>query len=455
LARLLIFRPAGAGKKGIVMNEGTPLVTIIIPITRPAASLSRLLDSLAAQRYSLQRLEVLFVIIAAGVEAESGPEEEMPFFSCRFLYDSGGSLAAARNSGAAAAQGDILLFLGEELEPAPDLVRGHVEAHQARAGCLVIGPYRYPGYERLDFINIKLRSWWEDHFYPLAQTSHRWSYRDVAGGNFSVEASVLRRAGGFNPGLAYGEEYELGLRLLEANVSFVFAPGAVCYYRERRTPAWSFRLAKGEGRLMAFLGQGRPELEAAPFMAHFGAPSLPWRRYTPYIFYRLGFMAPAAGDGLAGLFSRLLSLLERARLRHLWRKVFYGLMMYWYWRGVAQELGPEGGLRRFEQRAPGPLVDQPPAGFSLDIREGLAAAEAMLDQARPASAAVYYGQQYVGDIPPQAGAERLRGVHLRPILAGPLAVPLLRALAVEQVLKTEPEPILFPEISYAGNLETD
>jgi hypothetical protein len=205
---------------------------------------------------------------------------------------------------------------------------------------------------------------------------------------------------------------------------------------------------------MAFLGRRRPELEAAPFLAHFGAPSLPWRRYTPSIFYRLGFMAPVAGDRLAAVFSRLLGPLESLRLRHLWRKLFYGLMMYWYWRGLAEELGEDEGLRRFEQRDPGSPVEQPPASFCLDIREGLAAAEALLDQARPAGAAVYYGQQYVGGIPPQPGAERLRGVHLRPILAGPLAAPLLRALAVEQVLKTEPEPILFPEISYAGNLET-
>ena len=46
----------------------------------------------------------------------------------------------------------------------------------------------------------------------------------------------------------------------------------------------------------------------------------------------------------------------------------------------------------------------------------------------------HFGQRFVGYIPPQAGAERLRGAHLRPILLTTMAQPMLVAMAMEDAL---------------------
>jgi hypothetical protein len=67
----------------------------------------------------------------------------------------------------------------------------------------------------------------------------------------------------------------------------------------------------------------------------------------------------------------------------------------------------------------------------IDLCKGLEAAERLLDAKRPAGVQIRYGQQWVGRIPSQSGAERLRGAHLRPILANQLARPLFKALALE------------------------
>jgi hypothetical protein len=55
----------------------------------------------------------------------------------------------------------------------------------------------------------------------------------------------------------------------------------------------------------------------------------------------------------------------------------------------------------------------------------------------------------VGHILPQPGAEPLRGVHLRRILATTLAAPLLKALACEGI---EPETKAIDEVLIAQDV---
>jgi hypothetical protein len=302
---------------------------------------------------------------------------------------------------------------------------------------------------------MKLRSWWEDQFYALAQASHRFTYQDLRGDNFSLAASLFARIGGFDPIFKYGANQELGLRLLKANVLFVFAPEALAYYHRRLDPDYSFQWAYQEGRLEAQFSRQHPELPKTPVVDHCGAPNLPQHWYTPRLLHLLGFTWPAVGNWLAGVCGGLLPLLEQFRLRTWWRKIYCGLTMYWYWRGLAQELGSKQGLARFRQgrqsqQSASTRPSVPPGqgdGLStisqpeirLDLSQGLATAEGLLDQARPAGAAIYYGQDYLGDMPAQPGAEQLRGVHLRPFLAQRLAVPLLEALASAQILGKQPE----------------
>jgi hypothetical protein len=55
--------------------------------------------------------------------------------------------------------------------------------------------------------------------------------------------------------------------------------------------------------------------------------------------------------------------------------------------------------------------------------------ETMLDARRPASARLMVGEELVATVPAYAGYERLRGAHLRPLLARWCAAEYMRALA--------------------------
>src|SRR5262249_46437775 len=103
---------------------------------------------------------------------------------------------------------------------------------------------------------------------------------------------------------------------------------------------------------------------------------------------------------------------------------------YWYLRGVTEELGSRKAFSEFLQAGPH-CSDQAGLEIEIDLAAGLEEAECRLDQERPDGARLWYGQHIVGRIPPSAGAERLPGAPLPPILATELAWPFLIALALE------------------------
>jgi len=132
--------------------------------------------------------------------------------------------------------------------------------------------------------------------------------------------------------------------------------------------------------------------------------------------------------------------MEVLRMRGYWRRLNNKLHGYWYLRGVVDELKTQKGLFNYLQ---GGLVrpDESMNEIEVDLQQGLAKAEQQLDRERPVSVRIRYGQHKVGRIPPQAGAEPLRGVHLRSILATDLAWSLMQALALEGAI----DPGIFSE----------
>src|SRR4029079_10595905 len=97
-----------------------------------------------------------------------------------------------------------------------------------------------------------------------------------------------------------------------------------------------------------------------------------------------------------------LDYLERMGLRRRWLRMYNHARFYWYWRGVAEELKTPQALADFVQEADAHIA--PLTDFSVDLRSGLEAAERRLDEGRPASARLIYGEHHVGFIPAEIGA---------------------------------------------------
>jgi len=411
------------------MNRENPTVSVIIPSHNRSSSLRRALDALHSQTYPLDLIEVIVVADSCIDNTLAMLQDYKAPFKLQALEVNCRSASIARNTGAASATGKLLLFLDDDIEALPPLVESHARVHRERPGSAVIGPYPPKLQGGTRFFDVEVRSWWEEKFYQMRQPGHRFTYQDLLSGNLSLDAELFARLEGFDSAIGNcgGEDYELGVRLLKADVPFALAEDAVGYHYEHESNNLdrSFRRSRQEGRSDVMIGRRHPELR----------PTLHIKDYeTPYfwvdkIVVALTFLWPGVIDWLAVGGRKSLDLLESLGMRENWRWLRAKLRGYWYLRGVIDELKTRSAISSFMQGGPA-RADLGGHEINIDLQQGWEAAESLLDAERPAGVYLYYGQLTVGHIFPQAGAEPLRGAHLRSILALHLAEPLARAIVL-------------------------
>jgi glycosyltransferase involved in cell wall biosynthesis len=402
----------------------SPSVSIVIPTHNRCSLLRQLLDGLGAQTYPLSQIEVLVVADNCTDETATMVRDYVASFTLRFFEHSACCAAVTRNLGASQASGHFLLFLDDDIEPTPHLVEAHVRRHEQASQRVVIGYLPAVG-KRMDFFQVELRSWWLATFMPMSSPGYRFVYTDLLSGNFSLARSLFQCVDGFDASLRCREDYELGMRLIQAGAEFCFAADALGYHHEMTDLRRSLRRKYDEGLADIAIGQRYPELRstflAARLMKHYSILHL--------ILQILVFTNPRFGDWLAARGLQGTQILEFLRLRGLWRFALDGLLAYWYWRGISEAIG---SLRGFHQWMIEPPVMGMQSEASVDLLQGIVAATAQLDAERPHSAQIWYGAQYVGQIPAQPGVERLNGAHLRPWLMEHSAKSLFAAFVAEE-----------------------
>ena len=226
---------------------------------------------------------------------------------------------------------------------------------------------------------------------------------------------------------AGGEDYELGIRLIKAGVGIAVAANALAYHHDSSDLHRSCLRKRQEGRADVLMARRHPDIVQVLRLAQYESSGISLRR----ILRKLAFCCSIVGDMLAAFLGRGLNLFERMRLRSDWRRILAVLQHYWYWRGVAEELGSVQALRDLLRNGSTIPVNAGPR-IELDLCEGLEAAKQRLDRERPIAVRLRYGKHLVGVISPQPSAEALRGAHLDSILLEKtLAVPWLKAMALE------------------------
>jgi len=410
------------------------IVSVIIPTHNRSASLRRALDALHSQTYPIELIEVIVVADSCIDDTLAMLQDYKAPFKVQVIEVNCRSASIARNTGAASATGQLLLFLDDDIEALPPLVESHARAHRERPGSAVMGPYPPKLHGGTTLFEVEVRSWWEDKFYQMSQPGHRFTYLDLVSGNLSLDAELFARLDGFDSTFGNAQEdYEFGIRLLKADVPFVLAVEAVGYHYEHETNNLdrSFGRFRQEGRSNVLIGHRHPELKPIlPIAAYETAYSL-----ADKILVAVTFFCPAAVDWLARGLRQSLDLLESLRMRGTWRWLREKLRGYWYLRGVIDELKSRSAISSFLQGGPA-SGDLGGHEIDIDLQQGWEAAESLLDAERPAGVYLYYGQVKVGHIFPQAGAEPLRGAHLRSILALHFAEPLARAIGVNGMPKS-------------------
>jgi GT2 family glycosyltransferase len=402
----------------VALDRPAPRATVVIPTHDRCESLRRLLDALAVQTVPARSIEV--VVVADGCSdgtAELVRTGDAPY-DLRLIELPASGAATARNRGAAAARAGILVFLDDDIEPLPGLLEAFLAEHAREPGRMVIG-CSLPVVEVRSFHDAELRRWWMDHILSMQHVGHRFGYRDMHSGNFSIAAETFSAVGGFDEAIPCREDYELGMRLLAHGVTFAYCRAAAGYHYDNTDLDRSLDRAFQEGRGDVLIAQRHPELGAEVRRTLAGSRRggigrlLRWSRIEA---------------SRAWVRRRWTGALDWAHLRRRAVGSHGRLRAYWYRRGAESELGSAEELQRFmaaaagERGAPETLLD-------VDLREGFDAARRLLDEERPAGARLRFGGFEVGILPPVPGAEPLRGRHLA---AAPVDWGrMLGALAVE------------------------
>jgi glycosyltransferase involved in cell wall biosynthesis len=405
-------------------------VSIIIPTHNRSAAVRRTLDAVCSQDYPLHQLEV---IVAADRCIDDTVEMVKAYPApCRMkvIEVPGRGAADARNCGASRAEGRLLIFIDDDIVPMPGFIRAH-ERWQ-RPDRVVVGYSRPIIPDHKDLYWIELRRWWMAMFSRMREPGHRFTFHDCLSGNFSIHADLFTRIGGFDTGFSANhahEDYELGVRLIEAGAEMVFAADAVGDHYECRDLHGSFKRKQDEGRGDVMLGTRHPELIPALPLSNYNLPFSSLTRIIRHLVFR----SPKVAYTIALILRLQLGLLEQARRRYRWRSFVNIVLDYWYWVGVASELKTKqeliGFLARVSAKENAEKVE-----VEIDLCEGLEAAERSLDEKRPASVRLRYRKHLIGRIPASPGAEPLRGIHLRSILAREFGWTLYKILVLENVV---------------------
>jgi GT2 family glycosyltransferase len=212
-------------------TELAPL-TIVISSYRRRQELERLLRALAGQLAGHPELQSgldVVVVLDGSTDGSREMVEGLRFpLPVRVLWQRNMGLAAARNAGLAAASGELIWFLDDDLIPGANAVARHRRVEQRGDRRILVGPCHLAPSAR---VHPAVREFWKQRDAELT-ASGTVRFDQFSAANTSGPVELFRRVGGFDAGfVGYGgEDYELAVRLLARGITPSYDPEAVVWH---------------------------------------------------------------------------------------------------------------------------------------------------------------------------------------------------------------------------------
>lgn len=214
--------------------------SIVIPTYNRKASLMRVLEALEKQDYPLDCLEVVVVSDGSSDGTNEFLKQLDTALNIRPVLQGNQGVAVARNHGIQEARGEIIIFIDDDVVPAPQLVSEHMRIHAEQGdNIVVLGPMLTPEDHRM----LPWVRWEQAMLYKQYHAMRHgiWTPtpRQFFTGNTSLARRHLTESGGFDPRFRRAEDVELAYRLAERGIRFIFNPDAVGHhYAERSFTSW-------------------------------------------------------------------------------------------------------------------------------------------------------------------------------------------------------------------------
>jgi glycosyltransferase involved in cell wall biosynthesis len=326
------------------------VVSIVTPTHQRRESLRRTLRALADQDYPAGRFEVIVVADGCtdGTIALLERLECAAPFRLRWIVQAQAGPAAARNAAIAAAAGDIIAFLDDDVVPVAGWLSAHMAIHGQEERAVVIGPLS-PG-------SRKRPAWvrWEDdslqqQYRAMLAGVYRPTPRQFYTGNSSVARRWILQAGGFDGRLRRAEDVELAFRLQDHGLHFYYEPRADGLHHSYRTYRSWQAIPRQYGHADVYMGreQGRGAL-----LRSIGR-EFHRRRQSTRRLAQLCLGRPILYQLIISILGGVARVADRLDLYAPSAAACSGVWNLAYWQGLAEALGGRAAFWRLVARPPG------------------------------------------------------------------------------------------------------
>jgi GT2 family glycosyltransferase len=311
-------------------------LTVILPTYNRLDQLKLVIAGLEKQTYPLDKFEVVVVSDGSTDGTHEYLQNVQTPLQLSFIQQQNSGAAAARNTGIAQAQSELILFIDDDVVPAPNLIDEHLRIHEkSNEKIVVIGPMlNPPDYEMHPWV-----LWEQEMLYKQYEAMQNGEYKPTARqfytGNTSLTLACLEESGGFDARFKRAEDVELAYRLHDQGVKFVFAHKAIGYhYADRSFDSWfTIPYAYGRNDVIFFREKGQS------WLLSFIAWSFLWRNKFMIFMIWLLLDRTHLSRFVIKVFRILANIGQRIRVPKL-SKVAYSFMFnFEYYQGVSDELG--------------------------------------------------------------------------------------------------------------------
>ncbi len=233
-----------------------PELSVLLPTYNRDDALLRTLQALEKQSLNGELFEIVVVddgsSDATAAVLEKFAKETANYFSYAILNENGGP-AKARNTGLGMVRGDVVLIIGDDIEPDVALVEKHLSFHQKKMdeAYALLGHVSFPE----ELTSSAFMHWLETdgrkYFFNYAELSAGEEAKPIFfyTCNVSVKVSLLDKSGWFDESFPYAshEDLELGYRLADKGMRLVYDPSAKGYH-------WHLLTIQGIARRVYLMG---------------------------------------------------------------------------------------------------------------------------------------------------------------------------------------------------------
>jgi GT2 family glycosyltransferase len=334
----------------VAQESAGPLETVsfVIPTFRRPDALATTLAAVARTDFPRDQLEVIVVDDDANTDTRAVVEragEQLP--GIRYLSQQNRGAARARNLGAGEAQGDVLVFLDDDIVVEPEHVQRHLAALGDFERALVNGHWEFSPdvaaqLESTPFgrFRIGVERWVKDGIAKTPLDDGRLAPETVTAANLSLERELFWRLGGFDETFPFAgyEDQEFSHRATQAGCQLVYDPAIRLLHNDRRVTLRQFCARQERGAMTAVL-------MAAKHPAEYGRRPLitensPLARDDPprVALKKIAKRVLSVRPILAAVHAAL-DLLERVRPNSsLLRRGYWGMCGLYIYRGVRRGL---------------------------------------------------------------------------------------------------------------------